>query len=86
MSNTARHAHARHVLVDLSTPATGVLLRILDDGTSIDPGTRTSGTANMATRAERFGGTCSIGRRDDDTSGTELRWRIPLPGEHRRTR
>lgn len=53
-----------------------------DDGVGIDPSvTRRSGTANMAERARRHGGSFSIGPRrtaDGAAQGTAFTWRVPL--------
>ena len=53
-----------------------------DDGVGVDPAvTRRSGTANMAERARRHGGTFAIGpraRSDGERRGTCFTWRVPL--------
>jgi signal transduction histidine kinase len=79
LSNTARHAAASGV--DVSVQAGGdLILRVSDDGTGIRPGTRRSGLANMAQRAERLGGTLRTGPADEESgTGTVLEWRVPLP-------
>ena len=63
-------------------PAVEIVCR--DDGVGVDPGvTRRSGTANMAERARRHGGTFVIGpraRTDGTRRGTCFTWRVPLTG------
>ena len=53
-----------------------------DDGIGVNPSvTRRSGTANMAERARRHGGTFAIGpraRSDGERRGTCFTWRVPL--------
>jgi signal transduction histidine kinase len=54
-------------------------LRVTDDGTGIAAGTRRSGLANMAERAEHLGGTLRTSPADQETgTGTVLEWRVPL--------
>ena len=59
-----------------------------DDGVGVDPRvTRRSGTANMAERARRHGGTFVIGPRahsDGERRGTCFTWRVPLDTAGRR--
>ena len=63
-----------------------------DDGVGVDPSvTRRSGTANMAERARRHGGTFVIGpraRSDGGRRGTCFTWRVPLaePAQPRQVR
>ena len=63
-------------------PAVEIVCR--DDGVGVDPKvTRRSGTANMAERARRHGGTFVIGpraRTDGTRRGTCFTWRVPLTG------
>ena len=55
-----------------------------DDGIGVNPSvTRRSGTANMAERARRHGGSFVIGpraRSDGERRGTCFTWRVPLDG------
>lgn len=63
LSNSARHARARHVRVALHARGPRVRLIIEDDGVGFDPKTgRTSGygLANMAARAKKLGGHLTI--------------------------
>jgi signal transduction histidine kinase len=75
LSNAARHGNASHV--DVTVLAGGKLsLLVQDNGTGIKDITRRSGLDNLAQRAERYGGTFTIG---PASRGTELRWEVPLP-------
>jgi signal transduction histidine kinase len=76
LSNAARHGQASHV--DVTVQVDGKLsLLVRDNGSGIKDTTRRSGLANLAQRAERYGGTLTIGAGSD--GGTELRWEVPLP-------
>lgn len=76
LSNAARHGQASHV--DVSVQVDGKLsLLVQDNGTGIKDITRRSGLANLAQRAEPYGGTLTIGA--GSNGGTELRWEVPLP-------
>ncbi|WP_067782792.1 GAF domain-containing sensor histidine kinase [Actinomyces vulturis] len=92
LSNVARHAHASSVTVDVrvesgridsSHPQVEIIVR--DDGVGVDPAvTRCSGTANMAERARRHGGSFVMGpraRSDGARRGTCFTWIASLSGE-----
>jgi signal transduction histidine kinase len=77
LSNVARHAHADHVEVRLVAEGGGITLRVADDGRG--PGDQSSegrGLPNMASRAQRFGGTSEL--RPRDGGGAVLQWRARL--------
>lgn len=77
LSNTARHAHARNVDVYLSS-AKGVELRVSDDGDGLPEAIEhRSGLANLAMRAEVWGGELQLDSKPG--AGTTLVWRTP-PG------
>jgi signal transduction histidine kinase len=80
LSNVTRHARAQRVDVIVAVGA-DVLVQVDDDGVGVGTPARSSGLANMRTRAERHGGTFDIG--DRPGSGTSVRWTVPLirPGE-----
>jgi two-component system, NarL family, sensor histidine kinase DevS len=76
LSNAARHGQASQV--DVTVLADGKLsLLVRDNGTGIKDTARRSGLANLAQRAERYGGTLTVGPGSD--GGTELHWEVPLP-------
>jgi signal transduction histidine kinase len=78
LSNVARHAGAGRVELAVEVEPEGtVVLRVSDNGRGIDDGARRGhGLANMAERAERLGGRCSVGAADG--GGTLVEWRVPL--------
>ena len=76
LSNAARHGSASHV--DVTILADGQLsLLVHDNGTGIKDTTRRSGLANLAQRAEPYGGTLTVGPASN--GGTDLHWEVPLP-------
>jgi two-component system, NarL family, sensor histidine kinase DevS len=76
LSNAARHGWASHV--DVSVQVDGELsLLVRDNGTGIKENGRRSGLANLAGRAEPYGGTLVVGPASG--GGTELCWQVPLP-------
>jgi signal transduction histidine kinase len=77
LANTARHARASQVDVTIAT-GTDLVLQVRDDGTGISDSAPRSGLRNLDERAEQLGGTLKVGPADG--RGTELRWRVPLPG------
>ncbi|MCI3278304.1 PAS domain-containing sensor histidine kinase [Streptomyces cylindrosporus] len=81
LSNSARHADA--TAVDVNVEAGGGILRleVADNGCGIDPAvTRRSGLANLRRRAEERGGTFAL--TPNRPTGTVLVWSVPLPGDH----
>jgi two-component system, NarL family, sensor histidine kinase DevS len=75
LSNIGRHARARTAEVRLSAERQQVTLQVRDDGVGLAPTGRRSGLANLRRRAERRGGTFTLGPRDP--CGTCLTWTIP---------
>jgi signal transduction histidine kinase len=77
LANAARHADARHVVVELVVDEE-VSLRVMDDGVGFEgPGHGTGrGLSNMAERAESLKGSFTLHAGSD--GGTELSWRVPL--------
>ncbi|MCP2170173.1 sensor histidine kinase [Goodfellowiella coeruleoviolacea] len=79
LSNTARHAHARAVLVRIAVDHTGTRLRLVvqDDGRGMPtPAPRRSGLANITERAARWHGTCEVDSAPG--RGTTVSWTVPL--------
>jgi signal transduction histidine kinase len=79
LSNAARHAGASRVDVTV-TAGTDLVLQVRDDGTGFSDTSRRSGLRNLAERAGQLGGMLKVAPADD--RGTELRWQVPLPGDH----
>lgn len=76
VANVARHADADHATVEVSVDGEAVEVRVIDDGVGFVPGSRASGTANLAARAAALGGEFDI--RAGAESGTVVTWRVPL--------
>jgi PAS domain S-box-containing protein len=75
LSNAARHAGASSVeVVVRGGDQLGV--SVVDNGRGIGEPARRSGLENMAARAERLGGTFSIG--PNEGGGTRLDWLVPV--------
>jgi signal transduction histidine kinase len=75
LSNAARHAAASRADVTVEV-GSDLVLRVIDNGMGIGPGTRRSGLANLADRAEGLGGRLQVGAAEG--GGTELDWRVPI--------
>jgi signal transduction histidine kinase len=77
LSNAARHGKATSAEVKIGAGSELSLL-VRDNGSGITDTSRRSGLANLAQRAEHYGGTLKVGPAEG--GGTELHWRVPLPG------
>jgi signal transduction histidine kinase len=75
LTNTARHAHATTVDVELTATRDRVTLGVRDNGTGIADTTRRSGLANLRHRAELHGGDLTV---DSSPDGTRLIWNVPV--------
>lgn len=76
LSNVARHAEADRVVVVISVGDDGTTLRVTDNGIGFDPDSvNRSGLANLAARAQRLGGNCTIVTRPG--GGTAVTWTVP---------
>jgi signal transduction histidine kinase len=76
LSNTARHAKATSVSVDVSTRHDTVRLEVGDDGVGFGEPERTSGLGNIRTRAAEAGGGVDI--ISAPGAGTRIVWWAPL--------
>ena len=80
LTNTARHAHARHVSVSLRQDARSLALDVIDDGQGITEsevrGRRSLGLLGLRERAIACGGTVEI--RGEPGVGTTVSLRLPL--------
>jgi signal transduction histidine kinase len=76
LTNTARHARASAVTVELVTHGMSLTLTVADDGLGLRSAGRRSGLANLRVRATRRGGGLDLGRAP--AGGLLLRWHIPL--------
>jgi signal transduction histidine kinase len=84
LTNTARHARADRVDVDVSATTNEVSIQITDDGVGVGLGEseRRSGLDNLRQRANRHGGSFVIAKGipsgTSTREGTRLQWTIPL--------
>jgi signal transduction histidine kinase len=83
LTNVARHAGADQAAVTLSAVPGELVLQITDNGRGIGESARRSGLANLAHRAERYGGSLRLEPADRERvpqarGGTRLTWTIPL--------
>ena len=78
LANTARHAAATVVEIDIGTTDEDLRLTVADNGTGLQPGRPGSGNglANMSSRATELGGSCSISNRA--SGGVLVEWVVPL--------
>jgi signal transduction histidine kinase len=83
LSNAARHSGAGRVDITISA-SPDLALTVRDDGGGIKNTARRSGLNNLDDRASQLGGTFKADRADG--GGTELQWRVPLPGGAQRDR
>ncbi|MGC4029359.1 MAG: CHASE3 domain-containing protein [Steroidobacteraceae bacterium] len=76
LTNVARHAGARHLLVDVRRDASGLVMIICDDGIGLPPDAETRGESHgvkqMRFRIESLGGTFRIYRRDGRGTAVEI--------------
>jgi signal transduction histidine kinase len=80
LANTARHANARSVEVEVACDGAVLVLVVADDGRGVDGGAvpragHGRGLKNLAARARDWGGTCEVTGRPG--GGTVLTWRVP---------
>ena len=78
LSNVARHAEASRADVTVTAEDGRLQLLVADDGVGppAEDAPRGNGLANMARRAERLGGSCTL--TVSSTGGTLVTWDVPL--------
>jgi PAS domain S-box-containing protein len=77
LSNTARHAAATTVQVRVRVEGDQLVVEVVDDGRGAQDRSRSSGLANLMARAERRGGSMTVGPGRKD-KGTRVEWRVPI--------
>ncbi|MCF6506041.1 GAF domain-containing sensor histidine kinase [Blastococcus sp. MG754426] len=80
LTNTAKHARASTVDVDVRTGDGRLTLRVTDDGSGVGDATRRSGLAGLRRRADGHGGAFHIC--PAHPRGTRLTWSVPLGRRH----
>jgi len=76
LANSAKHAQASTITVDIKVTESCLTCVIRDDGVGYIPTDKKSGLRNMEKRATDFGGVFTIEGEKD--SGTQLVWSVPL--------
>jgi signal transduction histidine kinase len=76
LSNVAKHARAKSAMVDLSLAGEVLTVMVTDDGVGLRATTRSSGTANLRARAQKWGGTFALA--PGPTGGTTATWTVRL--------
>ena len=76
LSNSARHARATQVWLDVTVTPTQLTCAVTDDGIGIGRSAPGSGLGNLADRARELGGTLQVAGRSPH--GCALVWQVPL--------
>jgi signal transduction histidine kinase len=76
LTNVAKHAAARSVMVDVSLAEDVLIVTVADDGVGVYDTTRASGTANLRVRAEKWGGSFELAR--GASRGTTAKWKARI--------
>jgi signal transduction histidine kinase len=74
LSNVARHAHAAHVEVSVRVQGKVFSVEVIDDGIGMGRDAARSGLVNLASRAERLGGSMRLS--SSRAGGTALLWQV----------
>lgn len=77
LTNAAKHADAKRVIVRLVAEDPYAVLTVIDDGVGVQESGRRSGIANLESRAIELGGDCHLERVSAE-GGTRLIWRALL--------
>lgn len=76
LSNSARHAAADRIWLDITVTTSQLTCTITDDGSGLDRFDIRSGLGNLSERAIELGGSLDVA--DRAPHGCQLTWRIPL--------
>lgn len=76
LTNVAKHAAARSVMVDVALAADVLTITVTDDGVGLVDATRASGTANLRARAEKWGGSFEL--TPGTSRGTTAKWKATI--------
>ena len=84
VTNTAKHARATRLIVQVTADSRSLSVAISDNGIGIGQPERLSGLRNLQRRAAKLGGTLNLTK--GEPTGTEILWSIPMsdPNSSRR--
>jgi len=74
LTNAAKHAHATSVVVDVALTSDDLMVTVSDNGIGAAGATRSSGTSNLRTRAEKRGGSFEMA--PAPSGGTVVKWKV----------
>jgi signal transduction histidine kinase len=77
LTNVAKHARASAVTVDLALAGSALTVTVADDGVGVGDISRSSGTANLQARAQRWGGTFALA--PGPLGGSTATWTARVP-------
>jgi len=77
LTNVAKHARAKSAMVDLSLAGEVLTVMVTDDGIGFRGTTRSSGTANLGARAQKWSGTFALA--PGSAGGTTATWTVRVP-------
>ena len=77
LTNVAKHARAKSAMVDLSLAGEVLTVMVTDDGVGVGATSRSSGTANLRARAQKWDGTFALA--PGLTVGTTATWTVRVP-------
>jgi signal transduction histidine kinase len=76
LTNVAKHARAKSTMVDVSLADDLLTLAVSDDGVGLRDTTRSSGTANLRARAEKWDGSFELA--PGTSGGTTAKWKVRI--------
>lgn len=77
LTNVAKHARAKSAVVDLSRAGEVLTVMVTDDGVGVRDANRSSGTANLSARAQKWSGTFALA--PGSSGGTTATWTVRIP-------
>ncbi len=76
LTNVAKHARAKSAMIDISLAVDLLTVTVTDDGVGLRDTARSSGTANLRARAEKWDGSFELS--PGTSSGTTARWKVRI--------
>jgi signal transduction histidine kinase len=77
LTNVAKHADAKSVMVDVTLAEQQLTVSVIDDGVGPGEVTRRSGIANLKARAEKWQGSFELA--PGALGGTSAKWKVRIP-------